>query len=527
MQIVEEDKPAIGLSDKVIAELSSPVQVPARFWLRSGPSFLTVLLLLIVTLEFMMVRTGMGDPDIWWHLRNAEYLIQNHQLPRADMFSFTVAGHPWMNHEWLAEIPFYLAFRAGGLMGIKAISIVLVEVIFLLLLALTYKESGNFKAAVAAVALSTFLAKVSFGPRTILFGYLYLVVMLLILQRLRQKGTAPLWLIPPLFCLWINTHGSWSLGLILFGITAASGMVEGDWGLVYGRRWTPPQLRALLLTAAASIAALFVNPFGYRLVLYPLDLAFRQKLNIAHVAEWVSVDFHDLRGKLVFLLIATLLFGSWLRKKRVSVAETGLLLFALYSGLTYIRFLFLLGIIAAPIVAKILDFAPPYRLQDDTPRFNAFVALLMIAGMIYYWPRTPYLEGQLEKEYPTQALSYLQAHPLHGNVLNFYLWGGYVEWHQRDVKVFLDSRVDIFEYAGVLQDYFEILGVQNAKPVLDRYKIQYVFFPQSETLTYMLEHDPGWRVLYRDNLAVLLERADKVPVATSDVTKALPSSSAL
>ena len=475
-----------------------------------------------------MARSGMGDPDIWWHLRNAEYLIQNHQLPRADMYSFTVAGHPWMNHEWLAEIPFYIAFRVGGLVGIKTISIGLVEAIFLLLLYLTYKDSGNFKAAVAAVALSTFLAKVSFGPRTILFGYLYLVVMLLVLQRLREKGSAPLWLLPPLFCLWINTHGSWSLGLILLGIVIASGLFQGEWGLVHAEKWSPDQSRNLLIAAGASIAALFVNPFGYRLVLYPVDLAFRQKLNIAHVAEWVSVDFHDLRGRIVFLLIVTVLLGGLVRKKRWSLGEIGLLLFALYSGLTYIRFLFLLGIISAPIVAKILDFAPPYRLQDDTPRFNALVVLLMIGGMVYYWPTNAYLQKQLDKEYPTEALAYLQAHPLQGNLLNFYLWGGYLEWHQRDTKVFLDSRVDIFEYAGVLKDYFELLSVQNARPVLDKYNIRYALFPRSETLTFMLEHDSGWKVLYHDSLTVLLERRDtssgKTPV---DVTKALPGPAAL
>jgi hypothetical protein len=174
-----------------------------------------------------------------------------------------------------------------------------------------------------------------------------------------------------------------------------------------------------------------------------------------------------------------------------------------------------------------LDFAPPYRLQDDTPQFNAFVVLLMIAGMIYYWPTNTYLQKELDKEYPTEALAYLQTHPVQGNVLNFYLWGGYLEWHQRDIKVFLDSRVDIFEYAGVLQDYFELLGVQKAKPVLNKYKIRYVLFPQSETLTYVLEHDSGWKVLYRDNLTVLLERADESAAAPVDVTKALPSPAVL
>jgi hypothetical protein len=504
-----------------MAELSvQPAAV--RFWLRKGPSFLLVLTVLIVTIEFMMARAGMGDPDIWWHLRNAEYLLQHHQLPRHDMYSFTVSGQPWMNHEWLAEIPFYLAWRVAGLVGVKAISIAVVEVIFLLLLYLAYKESGNFKASVAAIALATFLAKVSFGPRTILFGYLYLMILLLILQRFRQKGSAPLWLLPPLFCLWINTHGSWSLGLIVFGIFCAAGLVEGEWGLVQSERWNPGQWRKLVVVGVASSAALFVNPFSYRLVLYPLDLAFRQKLNIAHVAEWVSVDFHDLRGRLVFLLILTLLLGGLLRRRRWNLAELGMLLFALYSGLTYIRFLFLLGIVAAPLVAKIFDFAPPYRIDEDTPHFNAVVILLMIAGMVYYWPSSDYLRRSLEENYPTRALPYLQTHPLEGNMMNFYLWGGYLGWNDRNLKIFLDSRVDIFEYAGVLKDYFEVLGVRNSKPVFDKYNIRYVLFPQSEILTYALEHDPEWRVLYRDSMTVLLERVGASVDGAPAVTQVTP-----
>src|SRR5581483_7567255 len=148
---------------------------------------------------------------------------------------------------------------------------------------LSYKVSGNFKASVAATAFTTFLATVSFGPRTILFGYAYLVVLLIVLERFRREGDAPLWIIPPLFCLWANTHGSWLLGLLIFSMIVAAGVVSGQWGSVEAIRWTWPQFRKLLITWTASIAALFINPFGYRLVLYPFDLAFRQKLNIAHV----------------------------------------------------------------------------------------------------------------------------------------------------------------------------------------------------------------------------------------------------
>ncbi len=489
---------------------------------RTGPSFLVVLTMLVVVLEFMMASRGMNDPDIWWHLRNAEYLFQHHQLPRYDLYSFTVAGQPWINHEWLAELPFYLAWRAWGLVGVKSLSIVVIQLIFLGLLYLCYKESGNFKAAVAACAFTTFLATVSFGPRTILFGYGYLVILLIILQRFRSKGHAPLWLIPPLFCLWINTHGSWSLGLIVFGIIAAAGLFKGTWGRLQAEPWAPGQFRKLVITGIVSVAALFVNPFGYRLVFYPFDLAFHQKLNVSHVAEWVSVDFHDLRGKLVLVLIVGLILSALFRNRRWTLADLGLVLFGLYSGLTYIRFLFLLAIIAAPVLAKILDFAPPYRPEADTPLINTAVIMLMVAGMVHYWPTSAQLQASVDKEYPAQVLPYLKAHPPEGPMLNYYLWGGYLGWHDRNIKVFIDSRVDIFEYAGVLKDYLDLLGVQQSKPVLDKYKIRYVLFPTGEPLTYWLKHDPNWRVAYSDSLAVLLERTNQIATAAAKGTQVSP-----
>src|SRR5690242_19788985 len=71
---VVEKRVTASFSEQVMAELSPQNSAGGlRFWLRGWPSFLTVLLMLIVTLEFMMARSGMGDPDIWWHLRNADY----------------------------------------------------------------------------------------------------------------------------------------------------------------------------------------------------------------------------------------------------------------------------------------------------------------------------------------------------------------------------------------------------------------------------------------------------------------------
>ena len=511
-----EQVPDRRLATSPTREKSTSSLIRLSGQLRRAFSFLTMLAFLLVTLEFIMTRGSVLDPDIWWHLRNAEYLFQHHQLPRADMYSFTVAGHPWINHEWLAEIPYYLAWRAGGLSGINAMMFATISLIFLGLLYLSYIETRHFKAAMVACSFLTFIASVSFGPRTILFGYLYLVLLLIILQRFRQKGSAPLWLIPPLFCLWANTHGSWSLGLIVFSIITAAGFVQGSWGRVDAERWTPSQMGKLVVTGLASIAALFVNPFGSRLVLYPLDMAFRQKLNISHVAEWVSVDFHDLRGKLVLALVLSLLVSALVRRTRWRLGEIALVLFALYSGLTYIRFLFLLAIVIAPVVTKILDFVPQYRPEADTPIINALVICLMVGSIIYYWPRSPELQKSISERYPAEALVYLKAHPPNGNVLNFYLWGGYLGWKDRELEVFVDSRVDIFEYAGVLKDYLDLLGLEQSKAILDKYKIRYVLMPQpggysESAMTYVLEHDPEWKAIYSDKLSVFMERVDPTP----------------
>jgi hypothetical protein len=510
---VETEKaPDRGLGDFPTPEKLTPSARRLPMQLRRAFSFLTMLAFLLVTLEFIMTRGSVVDPDIWWHLRNAEYLFQHHQFPRADMYSFTVAGHPWINHEWLSEIPYYLAWRAAGLSGVDAVMFATVSLIFLGLLYLAYMETGHFKASIGACCFLTFIASVSFGPRTILFGYLYLVLLLIILQRFRQKGNAPLWLIPPLFCLWANTHGSWSLGLIIFSIITAAGFVQGSWGRVDAQRWTPSQMGKLVVTGIASVAALFVNPFGWRLVFYPFNMAFRQKLNISHVAEWVSVDFHDVRGKFVLALLLTLLVTALLRRTRWQLAELGMVLFALYSGLTYVRFLFLLAILIAPVLARAVEFVPQYRPEADTPLINAFVICLMIGSVVHYWPTSAEMQKSVAEKYPTQALSYLKAHPPDGPMLNFYSWGGYLGWNDRDLKVFIDSRVDIFEYAGVLKDYLDLLNLEHSGAILDKYKIRYVLFPRpggysESALTYVLEHDSSWKVIYKDNLTVLLERS--------------------
>jgi len=353
-----------------------------------------------------------------------------------------------------------------------------------------------------------------------LFGYVYLLILLLLLLKFRSTGQAPLWVLPLLFCIWVNSHGSWFIGMVIFGIIIASGLVEGTWGKVEAVRWSPQQLRRLLKVFGASALALFLNPYGYRLVYYPLDLAFRQKLTVGYVEEWASVDFHDARGKFVLFLLVVLLLGALVSRYRWKLEEVVLALFALYSGLTYVRFLFLAAILLAPLLAKFLDFLPPYRPEIDKPLLNAvmiFLVFLIVAGL---FPSRAELENGVAKTYPVDALVSVKAHPLSGRVLNWYSWGGYLIWNHRDIKVFIDGRSDVFEYAGVFQDYLDAINLNGSFDLLDKYQIRYVLFPSKNALSYTLEHHPDWKVIYKDKVAVLFERIGQLPNQASASTAA-------
>lgn len=150
--------------------------------------FTAVLTFIVLVLVFITAHGKIADPDIWWHLHNADYLIQHHSLPRYDMYSFTVPGHPWINHEWLSDLPYYFAWKAFGLRGIDTLTVTLLCLIYLGVLYLSYRECRNYKSAVLAAACAIFLGRVSFGPRTILLGYADLVILLILLQRFKQKA---------------------------------------------------------------------------------------------------------------------------------------------------------------------------------------------------------------------------------------------------------------------------------------------------------------------------------------------------
>ena len=496
------------MSSVASVTVSSDKAVPVgRLWC---PFHLTIAAA-IALITFFFCGQSVADPDIWWHLRNAQILVQQHHWVRVDQFSWTVVGTPWVNSEWLSELLFYGIWKLYGVAALYFGYVVIVELMMIGILALSYRASESIKASAVVTAWAVVLAVVNFGPRTILLGWACLLALMFVLWKLMKDGEAPLWTVPLIFLLWVNLHGSWLIGLIVFGIVVASGFVSGTWGKVVAEEWSPAMRRKLLLTAGAIVPVLFVNPYGYKGVFYPFDLAYRQKLNVSHVVEWASVNFHEPRGKVVFALLLAVLLLALAGRKQWKLAEVGMVIFGLYMSLTYVRFLFPAAILIAPILARQMDFMPAYNRKVDKSWVNALFSTALLAVIVWRWPAMKTLNDDLAKKMPIGGMRYLQAHVGAGErVFNHYTYGGWMIWNQPSIPTFVDSRTDIFEYKGVLADYLDAIGLKNSLAIVDRYHAKYIFFPsKDDPFTYLIRHTTGWHVLYDDGVSCVFERDQK------------------
>jgi hypothetical protein len=473
---------------------------------RRVSSFHGAIVAILLAKVYWTCRERIVDTDLGWHLRNGEYLLKNDHWPNFDSYSFTAAGARWVDHSWLPEVVYYSFHHWLGLHGIFLVFFVATAALLLIVFLLTLARAEDPLAAGIVTILGGVLAMVGFTPRAQNFGWLCFTAVFAILLRFSEKRRAPLWLIPALFALWINCHASWPFGLAVFIIFFASGLIKRDIGTIAVSPYTATEVRQMGVTFLISLAALFLNPFGWRLVAYPFDVAFRQQVNVGLGYEWASVDFNDSRGVYVLVLLGLVFLMALLQHRRWQIADVLLTVFVALCGLKHIRFLMLTGIVLPPILAPQIGRLSTYNRQRERRILNGMIVAAVATLMIVKFPTTRELEAQINAFFPAAAVNYLSAHPQPGNMFNQYEWGGYVEWKLPEAKTFIDSRTDIFEYRGVLRDYAAISTSREPQQLLDHYQIRYVLYAADSPLSSFLSQSPLWRCIFRDGQAVIYRR---------------------
>jgi hypothetical protein len=471
---------------------------------------------LLVGAVFSSSRSFRVDPDLWWHIKVGETILATHRWPIADPYSFTVSGQPWLAYEWLGDILSALAYRIAGIQGLEVLLIVLGSAVILALYAFASVRSGNSKAGcVTAIALFL-LADVSFSLRPLMLGYLFLILTLLILERFRQGKHATIWFLPLIMLLWVNTHGSWIVGLGAIFVYWMSGLVKFRMRNLEVRPWTSEERLKISFSFLMCLLALPITPYGTRIAVSPFEFAFSLPLNIKYINEWQSMPFSMVGGKLFLALLLGLFVMQIVSPVMWRIEELALFLFGTVMACLHVRFLLVFVPFVTPLLATILSpWVPRYHRAKDKLALNAAIVAAITVAMIFRFPSRAELQHSVAAQFPVAAVEYLQQHPVPEPMFNDYGFGGYLVLSRGpEHKVFIDGRGDVYERGGLLADYIHITRIQpGALAVLDNYGVQSCLIERDAPLATLLSSSSKWKRVYFDNTSALFVRIGSVAKA--------------
>lgn len=489
-------------------------ELPFVTLLKKCFSFPVFLGAILVAANFGIDRSLRLDPDTWWHMKYGEMILGTGHWPTVDTWSFTVHGMHRVAYEWGGDVLTALAYRLAGLRGMDVLLITLTSVLTLLVYYFAWLRCRNSYAAFFSTFILLPLAALCFTLRPQLIGYIFLLVTLILLERFRQGDQKNLWTLPVIFLLWVNTHGSFTLGFMVLGLYWLSGLVSFDSGGLYAVRWRPEQRLHMETVGLLSVAVLPLTPYGTRLAAVPLNVATSLPLNFADILEWQPFNTDFWQAKLLLVLLFGFIVAQLVFRLRFRLEEIGLFLLVVYLTFVHIRFAILFAIVFAPLAASIfLRWAPVYNAKVDKYAVNAVLIFAALGAMVVFLPPQSTLQKNISRDYPVQAVQYLREHPIPGRMFNDYTYGGYLVWTLAPQnRVFIDGRGDIYEEAGVFSDYSDIVGLKpEAFAVLQSYRIKYCLIPQNAALATLLAASSDWKEVYKDTLSAIFVRQTTRP----------------
>jgi len=434
------------------------------------------------------------DPDIWWHLADARILTTTHHFIRVEPFSFAVAGQPWIDPEWLSELPYWAGYSLLGLRGVHLAALLGLCANLCFVYFRSSWRSRHQQAALWTSVLAFFLMTGNSGARTIVMAYLALNAEMAILEAAERGRKWPLWLLPPVFCVWINLHGSWIFGLAYLGLYIGCGLVKLHQGSFEQEAFSSVDRKRLFLVFLGCIAFLLVNPYGWQLVWNPFDMQFHQKIVLSLTDEWKPLSLGSSTGVAALAVIGAMLVTNFVSPRKWKLYELAFLVSAWYFAFAHQRFTYLACIVTMPWLASDLarSFygAPSHK---TIPPINAAFAAIILGAVVYFFPSELVIEKGLKDGLPLQTISGIQPS---WRTFADYSLGGMMAFESK--PDFVDSRNDTFEHHGILQQYLEIENLQKTYALLDSNHIDHVLTSSSSAVAFALERSHDWQSVSRE-----------------------------
>ena len=218
-------------------------------------AFLAVALPVLAALIAPLAAT-----DLTYHLRAGEAILTTGRIPAADTWTFTVAGEPWLDQQWGAQVILTAVHRVVGWTGLVLFRAALVGLIAATIFELCRRQGTGVRTA-ALLALGAFAVSApALALRPQLIG-MALFVLTLFLVVDRPPHPRRLWLVVPIAILWANVHGSFFLAPAVLGLAWIADVSERS-----------PRGHLALAVAVVTAVACCLTPFGPSVWVYAAQL---------------------------------------------------------------------------------------------------------------------------------------------------------------------------------------------------------------------------------------------------------------
>ena len=461
--------------------------------------------------------SAVADPDIWWHIRVGQWILEHHTFPHNGIFSAFGATHSWAAYSWGFEVIVATLNRAG-LMGISLFVIAFDVALVLIIFLVARFFSGSFwwawfLSAVAVWAMD--LNRVNVARPVSISILLFTLELVLIFRAQQTRNVKHLYWLPLLFLVWANFHIQFVYGLVLPGLLAAVTSVEqcvtgqrsADEGLTDELQSLRPEI--LWAIFAACVAATLINP--YTIGLYRVIFNYTQSTFAYNaIVEFRAPNFRQVPHYIQLLLVAAAFFVMGRRK--IDSYKVALLTITSLVSFRSVRDVWFACIPAAVIIAYSV------RKTDAAGDNNAAFGLRflqlgpVLAGALLVIVLSAADNGlsnrallqTVQNSYPLDAVRFIQEHRFPGPLYNNFNWGGFLIGSLPDYPVSIDGRTDLYGDDYFQQEIQTIMGRRSDDQALERANL--VLLPSNVPLSSILQSSPHFKLVYTDNIAKVFVR---------------------
>ncbi len=509
------------------------------------PSVGDIIFVLLLQMIYVFIPNFIfGDGSTGWHLVTGHYILDHLQVPHTDLISYTFADKAWVAYEWLFDTVIAAMDKLAGLRLVSVACCSAIAWLFLMLYDDCRKRGCHFFIAMFLCIMGALISAIHWLARPHLVTFFAVYIYTRFLQEFFEgKISAKRLLItlPLTMIVWANSHPAFIMGIVLVGIYLVSElMVAFSSAASEQRSQTFSRCKIYLASLALIIGASFINPYGLDLYKYIFEYL-QQTAVISQTDEYSSPIFHgQLQTVLLELLFFALAVGLVSTQKKPALPR--LLTVLAYGHLTLAskRNMPLFVIVALPFIGELLasfkinllsrlenaelaSWLKPIKQQwlsmgetmdsmELTCTRHALPIVTIIVLAISCFNNGKAIGIELvksnfdAKSKPTKALDYVVEKKLDQNSgFTYDNWGGYIRY-KSGLRVFIDDRVDFYGQKFYL-DYGDIAtGQSNWREMLDKYKIQWVLFPNNSVLVGNLKNDPAWKLSCEDEASCLYER---------------------